>query len=231
MIKIGYAGGLGGYIPDRDGNRASSLKRFVSSWVWTYQVDNIDHRTRSGYFLLKGLRLLKDRIPDLSQRLCVHLWGKIDPANQEQRRALDLGDVVAISGYMSRAESAAELETCDILFLPLEVSKAGQPPLFIPSKLYEYLRIGKPILALVDPASDCAEILRRSNLGVITSPFDTAEVARSIEMLLENEDRLGACYEPDWDYLNQYRYDAITGRMAALFDEVAARSGRKSSKV
>jgi len=36
----------------------------------------------------------------------------------------------------------------------------------IPAKVYEYLRAGKPILALTDPEGDTATLLR--NLGINT---------------------------------------------------------------
>jgi len=44
----------------------------------------------------------------------------------------------------------------------------------IPAKIYEYLRVGRPILGLTDPVGDTAEALRRAGVSCI-APLDDAE--------------------------------------------------------
>ncbi|MBK8750839.1 MAG: hypothetical protein IPL99_03955 [Candidatus Competibacteraceae bacterium] len=44
----------------------------------------------------------------------------------------------------------------------------------IPAKIYEYLRVGRPILGLTDPVGDTAGALRRAGVAYI-APLDDAE--------------------------------------------------------
>ena len=222
MIKIGYAGALAAHDPVLRTARKSIVLKMLRDWFWTYQVSNIDHSTRSGYYLLKAVYGLKSQIGDLSDYLQVHLWGKIDQTHQELARDLDIEDVIRISGYLSRKESYEELASCKVLFLPLESSKGNQSPLFIPSKLYEYLKIGKPVLALSE-ASDCLEILQKSNLALTCSPRSTEEIMEKLLFLIENEHELDRLFVPNWDYINQFHYSNIASRMAGVFDEVLSK--------
>jgi glycosyltransferase involved in cell wall biosynthesis len=54
----------------------------------------------------------------------------------------------------------------------------------VPAKVYEYMRSGRPIVALTDPAGDTAEVLRRSGVSVC-APLDSAsEIARLLAGVL-----------------------------------------------
>ncbi len=46
----------------------------------------------------------------------------------------------------------------------------------IPAKIYEYLRAGKPIVGLTDPAGDTAGVLRTAGLGDIAHLDSTPEI-------------------------------------------------------
>jgi len=55
----------------------------------------------------------------------------------------------------------------------------------IPAKLYEYLRSGRPILGLTDPAGDTAWALKNAGLYNIASLEDPTAIAESIATLLD----------------------------------------------
>ena len=91
----------------------------------------------------------------------LRLWGNVDSRNGLQAKKLGISDMVKIEGYKQKEESLALLRSCDLLFLPLESETKAGKPLFIPGKLFEYLKIGKPVLAL-GGQSDCIDILKKS---------------------------------------------------------------------
>jgi hypothetical protein len=51
----------------------------------------------------------------------------------------------------------------------------------IPAKLYEYLRAGRPILALTDPRGDTAQVMREAGLNSIARLDATDEIAKALE--------------------------------------------------
>jgi glycosyltransferase involved in cell wall biosynthesis len=50
----------------------------------------------------------------------------------------------------------------------------------VPSKLYEYLAAGKPIIALVDPNGRCAEFIRHSNSGYTIAIDDEKSIREAV---------------------------------------------------
>ncbi len=217
-LRIGYAGSLKAHDPQ------ATIKRGLGKWAqwfWTYRIDNIKPETRSGYFLFKGIEVFQTKYPDLATQLLIHMWGMIDPKNQQQAVEMGLADSVKIEGYKSKAETVSILATCDVLFLPLESGKDGQKPLFIPGKLYEYLKLGKPILALADE-SDCVDILRKSGLGLICSPYDAEGIADTLAELVKNRAALPAQYSADTAYIDEnFNFKNITRKLSQIFDGLA----------
>ena len=216
-LRIGYAGTLKGFEP-----QPSSFRWWqpVLDWLWTFQVQNLDTSTRSGYFLLKGLAHLKERNPEVADEVLLHFWGNISSVNQQQADLWGLGHHVLFEGYTTKAITVDRLSACDVLFLPLESEKNGQRPLFIPGKLYEYLNIGKPILALTGP-SDCADILLRSGLGIICDPRDPESIAATLQELVVHREELPKRYAADRDFISKaFSFSAKTKELAGLFDSL-----------
>lgn len=56
----------------------------------------------------------------------------------------------------------------------------------IPAKIYEYLRAGKPILGLTDPAGDTAGVLRQAGLHDIARLNSVDEIAVALSALVRN---------------------------------------------
>jgi hypothetical protein len=54
----------------------------------------------------------------------------------------------------------------------------------IPAKAYEYLRCGRPILALTDPVGDTANLLRKAGIGSIARLDSAEEIADEMARFL-----------------------------------------------
>jgi len=217
MLTIGYAGNLQGWDPRA--NEKNKILRVVTDWIWSYQPRNIDASSRSGYYLFRGLQAFSSKYPSLTNSIRIKLWGRIRRLNREQVSEYELTSLVEIGGYLDRPESYQKLLSCDILFLPLESSGTDQKPLFIPGKLFEYLRAGKPILAIAEE-SDCVEILQESGLGIICSPFDSNNIADTLAYLVSKKQELPDLYPPNNDVIDRFSFEHIVRRFAEIFDDV-----------
>lgn len=215
-LTIGYAGTLMAHSP---GTGGGGFIKKVKQWLWTYKPENLNHTTRSGYYLFKGLEQLKKEHNLNGEDIQVQIWGNIDPGNQRQAEAMGVADMVNISGFCSRQETIDRLSKCDVLFLPLESGKDGQQPLFIPGKIYEYLMVGKPIFALAGP-SDCRDILEGSGLGITADPFNTNEVAKKLYDLVQKKAELTSLFNANESFVKQYDFRNIAKKLSAIFDEV-----------
>ncbi len=87
-------------------------------------------------------------------------------------------------------------------------------------KLYDYLRLGKPILALVPEDGDVAKIIREAKAGFIL-PYDQEKMKQKLGAVFDKwrKDKLGD-FQPNQEYITQLERSVLTKRVVQIFDEV-----------
>jgi len=92
---------------------------------------------------------------------------------------------------------------------------------FIPSKMFEMMAMGKPILGCV--AGEAAEVLRRSEGAVVVEPENVGDIVSAIESLSRNPARLQAMAEKGREFvLCNYSRAALARRYLDVLDEAVA---------
>ena len=110
----------------------------------------------------------------------------------ELARRYDVESMIERLPPISYRAALEEMLRADAL-LVLQASNCNEQ---IPAKLYEYLRTGRPILALTDPDGDTAGVMREAGLDAI-APLDRADtIAESLAQLLSAL-RSGTAATPD----------------------------------
>ena len=215
QLIIGYAGSLSSFDPIKDVNGKNWLKEIF----WSYRVDNVDFNTRSGYYLFKGIQIGINKKLFHEEEIRLHLWGMIDEANQMQAEKMGLGKIVQIDGYLPKLKTQERVINCDLVFLPLECGKNGKPTLFVTGKVYEYLKLRKPVLCLTT-GGDCAGILQSSGLGILLSPYDPVAIAEKLAELLRMKKENRFNFVADESFIAQFDFRELTAKLAEIFDKV-----------
>lgn len=91
-------------------------------------------------------------------------------------------DFIELCPAIPYREALAEMLAVDAL-LVLQASNCNAQ---IPAKIYEYLRAGKPILGLTDPAGDTAGVLRGAGLNDVVRLDSVDEIARALPALVRD---------------------------------------------
>jgi glycosyltransferase involved in cell wall biosynthesis len=163
---------------------------------------------------LDGLQLFLGRHPDAANRLRVEFVGWFNAENQAlaARRAPALEPVVQHVGFMPRNEALARVAAADAGLL-LMADAPGRDQV-VGSKLYEYLGLDKPVLA-VTPPGEARRVLQELDWGVVVDPTPTG-VAYGLE-------RIMAARRPGRPADAERRYErrALTAALARIFDEIA----------
>ncbi len=93
---------------------------------------------------------------------------------------------------------------------------------WIPSKIYEYLRLGKPILALVPEDGDAARLVREAEAGFILS-YEFEKMKEQLRNIFrqwkQGEFRN---FHPKWEYVSQFERRNLADRIVAIFNQVVA---------
>jgi glycosyltransferase involved in cell wall biosynthesis len=90
-------------------------------------------------------------------------------------------DLVSLAPHVPYQTALAEMLSADGL-LVLQATNCNHQ---IPAKLYEYLRAGRPILALTDAAGDTAATLRAAGVDTIAPLDDSAGIKRGLLHFLQ----------------------------------------------
>lgn len=90
----------------------------------------------------------------------------------------------------------------------------------VPAKLYEYLRAGRPILALTDPAGDTARTLAAAGTGTVARLDSSAEIESALLGFVE-QIRNGTARGASASTIPRYSREAQAGELARLLSEVA----------
>lgn len=162
---------------------------------------------------LDGVERLLERDPASRDRLRVEFVGWFSEASQAiaRHRLPALEPVVRQTGYVQRDEAIAIQRSADAGLLVLH--GGGDRSLFATTKLYEYLGLGLPVLAVVPPG-EVREILEELDWGVYVDPT-AAGVADGIERIMA-AGRPGRTADPE----RRYERGALAARLAAQLDAV-----------
>ena len=108
--------------------------------------------------------------------------GDFRPADRAWADGLGLGDRLELLPYAARATSLALQRDSEALLL-LIPEAGGRGRGVLSGKVFEYMAVGRPILAVVPPDGAAAELIRQTGAGVVAAPDDTEAIGRALEEL------------------------------------------------
>lgn len=146
-------------------------------------------------------------------RFKLRFVGPVDHAVIESLRAAGLEPFVERVGRVRHAGSMRAIAQARVLLLPINTTANRHG--ILPTKLYEYLSVGRPILAVGPADGDVARVLGSDHLLIPAEPSD-AEAARIMELFHRPASSASA---PD----ERFSRRVLAGAMAALLDGVAGR--------
>jgi glycosyltransferase involved in cell wall biosynthesis len=154
------------------------------------------------------------------------LVGVIYDWSNDLERAVQSG-LLVVEPPMPRRDALERVAAADVALLVR--SRPGR--IWITTKLWDYLGAERPILGLLDPASDAARIIETTRAGIVV-PYDREDAIRSALLeLIERRSRDALHWEADTDELAQYRLDAIANRLAELLGRIAKDSAEGADNI
>jgi glycosyltransferase involved in cell wall biosynthesis len=162
---------------------------------------------------LEALHDLLARVPEARRRIRARLAGPYETGYADRAVALGLTGIVEFAGPRPQAQARALQRRADVLL-------HWQPrrfPTMVPGKLYEYLDAGRPIVALLDPATEAAELVRAGG-GVVIATGDRAALVEDLERRYRawKQGEPVVTARPAW--LDEHRRERLAARLAALLD-------------
>jgi hypothetical protein len=170
IIPNGYEGEIDEFTAPLDGNKCTILYTGQSS---DYRYDT----------LFQSLQWLKNSQPARAQQLRLLFVGEGAEALAKDAAALGLTDIVTTSNPVPHVEATRlQREAHALLML-------GQPPykgyeLYASSKLFEYIKAGRPILGVLPP-NEAKKILHRIGVSTVADVDSPSEIVAVLQRLLD----------------------------------------------
>lgn len=122
-----------------------------------------------------------------------------------------------------RSDLGVLLGACDAAVISLMPGMTG---ISVPSRLYNVLAAGRPVLAIAGPESELARVVIEEGVGRVVTPGDGSAVATAITEMSQDKESLFEMSERGRAAaVGKYSYPRVLDRFRNLVDDLAARNG------
>jgi glycosyltransferase involved in cell wall biosynthesis len=215
-VPNGYDNGEWDNLPTDIRRDEKSKGKFLIAYTGKFYIE------RDPQPLFRALKSLIDSGEIAREQLQVDLigWCETSEGRSVREMAVECGlsDCVNILGPRRRPETLRRMTEADLLLLLAE-----RFVIQIPGKTYEYLRAGRPILAIT-PEGALANLLRRIGGAWVVNPSDTTGVLAALKDSVRQWKEGQTHRAADPVAVAGFDRRVLAGRLTELFDSVDQKS-------
>jgi glycosyltransferase involved in cell wall biosynthesis len=178
--------------------------------------------------LMAALRLVHERSAEEARLLRVRFVGRIVDTELD---AFDGTEALGVErvGYVPHETVLHELAASHMTLCLLDDVPGTQR--IYPAKIFELMRLGRPILTLAPEGSALARLAQAHGLGPVVHPRDPGAIASALEFAVRAFRQRGNAPATWRKTPGIERYDrrALAGEFAEILKEVARSKGRRAS--
>ncbi len=159
---------------------------------------------------------------EFAKKFRLTLLGTLDPRASAEVGRTGLAASVHIQNQVGHAEALAAMRSADLLLLVANTTPGAEAT--VPGKLFEYLAVGRPILAIAPPDSATVDILSQTGGGWLAASGDPAAIACVLHQAFSAH-RTGEAQPPDPTQVARFDRRILAADLAHLLDAVVANHG------
>ncbi|MBI4530113.1 MAG: glycosyltransferase [Candidatus Latescibacteria bacterium] len=156
--------------------------------------------------------------PDLRKEITVRLIGPEDPSLRPLIHDHHLDEVVEVWPYQPHRKCVEAMASSDVLLL----IDAPEFNVSVPGKVFEYLRVSRPILALV-PEGATAELLRETGGATIVHPRNVAGIVKAITDIFSRHVEQKSETVPHSSVVARFERRRLTAQLSGVFNGLIER--------
>jgi len=208
VITNGYHEGDFSRLKTTGGSDLSGPLRLVSVGSMYYH---------SGDSTAEALNILAEK-GYTARDVALDIIGFSDPTFDQLTDSYNVGHLVNNLGFKSHDELMAAYPTYDVLLL-LTGGTAYYYPGALPGKIFEYMRLGKPILH-VGIEGTTQRMLSQSGLQVFVPLDDPQKIASAIIDLINRKKTSSLSVEPNWDYARSFEWRRLAQKVHDILSAI-----------
>ncbi|MGW8144264.1 MAG: glycosyltransferase [Anaerolineales bacterium] len=151
----------------------------------------------------------------LDNRLRIELIGYIHPSDQASLESSKIKDsFVYKSERITHVESLERMRASHVLLLSLPLE-------YYPGKVFEYMRLGRPVLAIA-PEGSVSRLVKKAQIGPVLDRDDNKGLMEILDYIANDYDGfVNQFYKPDWGFIRQFERKTLTEKLSAVFDRLS----------
>lgn len=151
----------------------------------------------------------------LLERIRFELIGYVHPLDQE-----NLANSTARNSFYYQPKRVTHVQSLQIM-RESHVLLLTLPFEYYPGKVFEYMRVGRPVLALV-PEGSVANLIEQAQIGCVIYRENIDRLSEVLEQILFDYDGfVQKHYQPNWDFIRQFERKILTKKLSSVFDRVS----------
>lgn len=159
--------------------------------------------------------LLRDGVLD-PDKLHLRFVGRFGAEVHEMFERVSFGKSIEVIGYVPHEQSVQYLLQSDALLLIVDEAKESEE--IVPGKVYEYVGVQRPVIAIAPAHSAIATLLTETGAGKVAHQSDIEGCARIIAAYYRNWLDNPARTSTRNDAIAAYERKSLTGKLAALLE-------------
>ena len=162
--------------------------------------------------LLNGLSNIA---PSALSRLRIELIGYLHPHDLDKLTdANHLENISYQPQRITHEQSLDLMRNSHVLLLSLPFD-------YFPGKVFEYMRVGRPVLAIAHN-SEIAKLINKSGIGCVVNSNDSYSLIKILEQIaFDYEGFKGRYYHPNWEYIHQFERSVLTQKLSTIFNNAS----------
>ncbi|APH18610.1 glycosyltransferase [Clostridium botulinum] len=143
--------------------------------------------------------------------------GTIENEIKNNIEAMDINNIIKYEGYMPHLKSLHKANSANLLLLV--VGREDKVKSIFPGKVFEYLRLKKPILALSPRKSVVEELLNETKSGINVEYDDIKSIENSV-LEYYNNWKYEKRFQLNENEIKKYERKNLTKKLAEIFDGI-----------
>jgi glycosyltransferase involved in cell wall biosynthesis len=175
---------------------------------------------RSVAALLQAIRQLVNADPDFARDVRLTLLGTLDAGAQREIERSGLASRVHVVAQADHAAAIAAMRCADALLLVANTTPGAEAT--VPGKVFEYLAVGRPILAIAPPESSTADVLHSTGGGWLAAAGSVDSIVCALKDAYTCRN-----LRPDATEVARFDRRRLAANLAQVFDEVTECATRR----
>lgn len=185
-----------------------------------YKPYDTDLAARGTHYLLQALERVRERRPELFARLRLRVVSSRTENEFAAVRDRGMVEQFEWTGMLANDKALQEVSRAHGALLLQQGAPKGHRLHTVRAKSYEYMALGKPIVACV-PGGDGTDFIQRYGRGVTCDPTDADAIAAGIERVYDDYDRLVAA-PVDQAFVEGFAWGALTRKLDGVLTGLLA---------